>query len=248
MPKPLHVPDHLVIMCDRGRRKLVSASFRALQEPHEMSDPITIGIDEVGVGSVYGPLVVVGCCNLTGWSLPAIRDSKTIRKEATRQALAAEIRHNLVWTAAEMSAATVDRFDTETLKVRASEKVARDMIKSLAFSHPGRPIRVVMDGAGKCWTEGHVVFESIPKADALVFEVSAASILAKVICDDWITEQVTQDPVLARYGLEKNKGYGTEAHYKALLQYGATPHHRRTFYGGRLIRDAHDRPTPAQQR
>ena len=64
------------------------------------------------------------------------------------------------------------------------------------------------------------------KADTKVAEVSAASILAKVTHDK---EIVSQAKLYPEYGFEKHKGYGTKAHIEALLKYGRSPIHRKSF-------------------
>ncbi len=68
--------------------------------------------------------------------------------------------------------------------------------------------------------------EAIVGGDALVAEISAASILAKVVRD---AELVALDAVYPQYGFAKHKGYGTAAHLAALREFGATPIHRRSF-------------------
>ena len=68
--------------------------------------------------------------------------------------------------------------------------------------------------------------ESLIKGDAKVLAVAAASIVAKVTRDRMMAEYSAEYP---GYAFEKNKGYGTKAHYEGLRAYGMCPIHRRTF-------------------
>ena len=68
--------------------------------------------------------------------------------------------------------------------------------------------------------------ESIIKGDAKVLAIAAASIVAKVTRDRMMVEYAAEYP---GYAFEKNKGYGTKAHYKGLEEHGMCPIHRRTF-------------------
>ena len=59
--------------------------------------------------------------------------------------------------------------------------------------------------------------------------IAAASILAKTHRDEWIENIVRDNPELEKYGLLKNKGYGTKEHLKAIKKFGITKHHRKNF-------------------
>ncbi len=72
---------------------------------------------------------------------------------------------------------------------------------------------------------------AIVKGDALCLSVSAASVIAKVTRDRWMDEFDRAHP---EYGFVRHKGYGTALHIQALLKYGATTQHRRSF---RPVRD-----------
>jgi ribonuclease HII len=228
-----YVPDAAVSIVDKSQ-KIKSTWYQALLESHEMSDgPITIGIDEVGVGSWYGPMVVVGVVNLTGWHMDGIKDSKQIKSEKVRQALASEIQHNCLWVAAWVHAPLIDKHTTYATLPIANEKIAAQLVETVRkqFVYPRPAMRVVMDGEGPCWSKDDVEYKSIPKADSLVFEVSAASIVAKVLCDNWIHDQCAADESLRRYDLDSNKGYGSPKHIAALKELGLTANHRSTYCG-----------------
>lgn len=94
---------------------------------------------------------------------------------------------------------------------------------------------IVVDGpvfkqyANKCGDCSFVPHVCVVDGDSKLVQIAAASILAKVHRDGILTELVKNSPELQVYGWDKNKGYGTKAHFEALRQYGLTPYHRKTF-------------------
>ena len=179
------------------------------------------GIDEVGKGCLFGPVfagaVILSKTNESKLLSKGLKDSK---KLSPRQ------RHNLVplikgnsiaWSIGQASAREIDsigiREATEKAMLRALEK----------FSSP--PDLILVDGIlpirlwpGKQQTQvrGESHFPSI----------AAASVLAKEARDELI-KRLAQ--MYSFYGLEKNKGYGTELHRKNLIAAGATRLHRKSF-------------------
>ena len=77
--------------------------------------------------------------------------------------------------------------------------------------------------------EDWVSHECITKGDNHYVSIAAASILAKVARDNYITALVDKHPYLEKYGWRKNKSYGTQQHRMAIREYGITPWHRKTF-------------------
>ncbi len=95
--------------------------------------------------------------------------------------------------------------------------------------------RIVVDGpvfkqyANKCGDCSFVPHVCVVDGDSKLIQIAAASILAKVHRDGILTELVKNNPELQVYGWDKNKAYGTKAHFEAIRQYGLTPYHRKTF-------------------
>jgi ribonuclease HII len=241
-------PRREIVCDDAGVRKLRSAWFSLLRDGLAM-DKITIGIDEVGNGALYGPIAVAGVINLTGWHLPGVKDSKKVRSEARRQVLAGEIRHNTVWCLAMVLSSNMDRFGGAGPTLDAlNVHVARSLVARVREVYPTTPIEVVMDGQGESRREGDYYIRHLPKADALVYEVSAASLLAKVAVDDWITRQVKAQPDLGKYGLTSSRGYGTPEHTAALLRFGPTPEHRQDACKTRMKNEGRGHGNPPPER
>jgi ribonuclease HII len=209
-----------------GTRKIDHEWHRLLAEDMSNQDYITVGVDEVGNGALFGPIMVAAVTVLTGWKISGIKDSKQIKNEKKRKVLAGEIRHNCVWTLGQLSAAAIDTYGAGPCLTVLTEQVIEAHVARLRESID-KPIHVILDGEGddKITADYRLIRE--PKADAKWYEVSAASILAKSTRDDWCREAVEKNPLLIPYKIESNKGYGTEAHEVALVAHGLTEHHRR---------------------
>jgi ribonuclease HII len=174
-----------------------------------------VGLDEVGRGCWAGPLVAGAV--LLGVPIKGLKDSKKLTK-LQREKLDAEIRvsalaFGLGWVAAE-----------EIDKVGLTEAVRLAMERALQeITVPYQ--QIIIDG-------NYNFFANNPKstavvgADNTVPSVSAASIIAKVARDKYMTDIAKQFPA---YGFEKHVGYGTAAHQLALQSNGLTELHRRCF-------------------
>ena len=179
------------------------------------------GVDEVGKGCLFGPVfagaVILSKTNESKLLSQGLKDSKKL-SQRKRYKLVPLIKENsIAWSLGQASAREIDRIGireaTEKAMVRALEK----------FSSP--PDLILVDGilpirpwSGKQKTQvrGESHFPSI----------AAASVLAKEARDELIKRLA---PIYSFYGLEKNKGYGTEIHRANLIKEGATRLHRKSF-------------------
>lgn len=180
-----------------------------------------LGIDEVGRGCWAGPLVAGAV--LLHSPIKGLADSKKLSK-AMRQKLDAEIRAQAV--AYGLGWVMPDELD----KVGLTEAVRRAMHRAVAcITAPYTEI--IIDGNYN-FLSGHPLSRCIIKADDLVPEVSAASIVAKVARDAYMTKAALQYP---GYDFERHVGYGTTAHAAALKLRGACNLHRRSFAPVRAV-------------
>ena len=176
-----------------------------------------LGIDEVGRGPWAGPLVVGAC--LLPEEIDGLTDSKKLSIKK-REQLAEEIRKHADFGLGWISAQELDQLGlTEALC-----KAARDAVAQIK----GDFDEVIIDGTINFLrgTQYENISQVVPKADFLVPEVSAASIIAKVSRDHYMYELAEKYP---GYGFEKHVGYGTAAHKKAIEELGICEEHRRSF-------------------
>lgn len=183
---------------------------------------IVVGIDEVGRGCWAGPLVAGAIVmpqnfKLTENSLWKLGDSKILSKKQ-RQLADLEIRKvalamGLGW----VNATTIDKIGI-TAAVKLAMQRALDQI-IIAYDD------VIIDGNYNFLPEISVA-RAIVKADATIPAVSAASIVAKVARDNYMTDAVKDFP---EYGFERHVGYGTALHVLKLNELGVSELHRRSF-------------------
>ncbi|MDR3772730.1 MAG: ribonuclease HII [Terracidiphilus sp.] len=174
------------------------------------------GIDEVGRGPLFGPVVAAAVILPKGCHLPGLTDSKKL-SEKKRNELDREIRANAVaWAIAAVDAGTIDRINIR----RASLEAMRRAVQQLALS----PDFLLIDGRDTI--DWNCSQQAVIKGDATSFSIAAASVLAKVHRDRLLVELDAQYP---GYGLARHKGYGSPEHLEALARLGPTPLHRKTF-------------------
>jgi ribonuclease HII len=173
------------------------------------------GVDEVGRGSLFGPVVAAAVILDPGYRIRGLRDSKLLLAER-REVLAERIReHAVAWAIAAVDAARIDQINI----YQASRVAMREAVIRL---EPG-PDHLLIDAMR---LDCELPQRAIIHGDALSASIAAASILAKVERDRMVREW---DPVFPVYGLASNKGYSTPHHLAALRQHGPSPLHRQSF-------------------
>jgi ribonuclease HII len=176
---------------------------------------LVAGVDEVGRGSLFGPVVAAAVILDSSYRIRGLRDSKLLLAER-REVLAERIReHAIAWAIAAVDAARIDQINI----YHASRLAMHEAVDMLTT----RPDHLLIDAMRlNC----EVPQRAIIHGDALSASIAAASILAKVERDRMITEW---DPVFPAYGLASNKGYSTPRHLAALREHGPSPLHRQSF-------------------
>ena len=174
------------------------------------------GLDEVGRGPLFGPVVAAAVILPRGCHLEGLTDSKKL-SEKKRNRLEPEIRANAVaWAVAVVDAQTIDRINIR----QASLLAMRRAVDQLALS----PDYLLIDGRDPIDWAGPQ--QAVVHGDAISFSIAAASVLAKVHRDRLI---VALDREFPGYGLAEHKGYPCPAHKAALDRLGPTPLHRKSY-------------------
>lgn len=177
---------------------------------------LVAGVDEVGRGPLAGAVVAAAVILDPQQPIAGLNDSKKLSAKR-REQLAAEIRSKaLAWS---LGRAEVEEIDDINI-LQATFLAMQRALEGLSI----QPDLVKIDG-NRCPKSAYPM-QAIVGGDATVAEISAASILAKVVRDAELVELDKQYP---QYGFAKHKGYGTAEHLAALREHGATPIHRRSF-------------------
>lgn len=195
---------------------------------------LIIGIDEAGYGAIAGPLVVAATAyekdqdqpfKTVGKQTLWVQDSKKVRPEFFPQ-LDACVRDSAhVFEVHTFSAAEIDRMGGPfEAKIAGLTLVARRVVERLHVSNSEtREATIIVDGHIKL--DLPLPYQAIPKADQLIWQVGAASILAKY---QQLLAMQDAHSRYSRYAFKHNKGYPTEDHLERLEKHGPCRLHRRS--------------------
>jgi ribonuclease HII len=195
--------------------KRLRCTLRFEKEAWAAGAAMVAGVDEVGRGSLFGPVVAAAVILDRNYRLRGLRDSKLLLPER-RELLAPRIReHAIAWAIAAVDAARIDQINI----YQASRLAMREAVLRLqpAADH------LLVDAVK---IDCQLSQKAIIHGDALSASIAAASILAKVERDRMMCEW---DTVFPQYGLASHKGYSTPQHLAALQEHGPTPLHRQSF-------------------
>ena len=182
---------------------------------------VVSGVDEVGRGALFGPVVaaavILPTSVLSELVEAKIRDSKQL-SAYRREELAKKICNcALAWGVDSASSAEIDQINI----LQASLLAMKRAVLKLKV----KPQLCLVDG-NHTIKDLSIPQQTLVKGDEKSIVIASASIVAKVWRDDLITQWAKKYPM---YDLAANKGYGTARHLQALKEYGASPLHRRSF-------------------
>ena len=178
------------------------------------------GVDEAGRGPLAGPVFAAAVVFEKGTYIPEINDSKKL-SEKKREELFEIIKEKALY----YNIVSVDEKEIDKINILAATLKCFNLAVSGLEELPD----VALIDGNRCG-EMPVEFETVVKGDAKSMSVAAASILAKVARDRYVTELDKKYP---EYNFAKHKGYGTKEHLEAIARFGPCPIHRMTFKGVR---------------
>jgi len=176
---------------------------------------LVAGVDEVGRGALFGPVVAAAVILKPDYRIRGLRDSKLLLPEV-REVLAERIReHCIGYSIASVDAARVDEINIYWASLEALALAVKNLLPV--------PDHVLVDALRINVDQKQT---KIIHGDALSCSIAAASIIAKVERDRWMRDFDAEYPL---YGLASNKGYSTPKHKAILREHGPSPLHRQSF-------------------
>jgi len=183
--------------------------------------PLMAGVDEVGRGPLVGNVVAACVVLKLNSSIPGVRDSKKI-PESTREVLFSKIRGaSLYYGIGEATPAEIDSINILQATFLAMKRAIKKVEKKLKT-----PLDLILVDGNRQIPGVFIPQKCLVKGDNKSASIAAASILAKVTRDRQLDKLHLEYP---NYNFKKNKGYGTKEHIEAILNFGFTPHHRKSF-------------------
>ena len=174
------------------------------------------GVDEVGRGSLIGPVYAAAVILNKSINRKLLKDSKSLTK-SNREMLSKYIKENSIWAVGKASVKEIEKINIFQASLLAMKRAIRKLKK--------KPNVVFVDGNKLPKIENYKL-RAVIKGDQKMPSISAASIIAKVSRDKMITKLGKK---FKGYYWDKNYGYGTRQHLKAIKNLGITSQHRKTF-------------------
>jgi len=187
-----------------------------MDAPKIDDDRTLVGIDEVGIGCLAGPVVAAAVILDPANPIYGITDSKKI-SEQRRKALADQVMDNAIdWAIGQASVSEIDQHNILRASHLAMQRAYGDLKSDATL--------VLVDGNKSPYFP--VESKAVIKGDETVLAIGAASIIAKVFRDGLMEELGKKYP---DYDFEKNKGYPTKSHMQTLRAIGPCAQHRNSF-------------------
>ena len=191
-------------------------NFKIEQDLISNGCSIIAGVDEVGRGPLAGP-VTAAAVILNPLNIPDNLNDSKILSSKKREKLFEQLKSSSAFAVAHVSPEEIDKLNI----LQASLLAMVNAVSNLKV----KPNHILIDG-NKVPDRLVGRATAIVKGDRKVLSIAAASIIAKVTRDKLMHDLGSEFPV---YGWAKNAGYPTKCHMNAIVKYGVTPHHRRSF-------------------
>ena len=182
------------------------------------ADLIEAGCDEAGRGPLAGPVFAAAVILPADFYHPLLNDSKKMTEKAREKLRPIIEREALAWAVEEVSAEEIDTINILNASIVGMQRAVRRLKMKPEF--------LLIDG-NRFKPFDNYRYQCVVKGDATFASIAAASVLAKTYRDEHMRRLAQEFP---QYGWEKNMGYPTKEHVEAIIRYGYTPHHRKSFH------------------
>ena len=186
------------------------------QQNFEQGFELICGVDEAGRGPLAGPVCAAAVILPKNLEIPGLNDSKKLSDKRRRELFPIIKEQAIAYGIGFADHGEIDEINILQATFLAMERA----IAQLSV----KPDLALVDGNRK--KDFGIPVQTVVHGDSLSASIAAASVLAKVTRDDYMLKMAEQFP---EYGFDVHKGYGTKAHYAALVEHGPCPIHRMTF-------------------
>lgn len=194
------------------------------------SNFIEAGCDEAGRGPLAGPVFAAAVILPKDFHHPLLNDSKQISERVREELRPIIEKEALAWAVTAVEPEEIDKINILKASIAGMHRSLDKLIIRPEFIIvDGNKFSPYIDKSGGTSTSDWKIIphKCIVKGDAKFTSIAAASVLAKTYRDDYMREAAKQYP---QYGWERNFGYPTKEHREAIIRYGETPLHRKSFH------------------
>ncbi|MGM9831561.1 MAG: ribonuclease HII [Paludibacteraceae bacterium] len=185
--------------------------------PYYINNVLEAGCDEAGRGCLAGSVFAAAVILPPDFRNDLLNDSKQLT-ESERYLLRPVIEQEAIaWAVGEVTAEEIDHINILNASILAMHRALEQLTP--------QPGHIIVDG-NRFKPYNYIPYQTVVKGDGKYMSIAAASVLAKTYRDDYMLRLHQEYP---QYDWENNKGYPTTKHRRAVLQYGPTPYHRKTF-------------------
>lgn len=194
---------------------------------HDDFSVVEIGVDEAGRGALAGPVTVAACIMPHGFQHELIKDSKLLNEGQRADARRMVLENCIAYSVQHVSVEDIENTNILKATLEGMRRCLSDVKQNMTdFEF------ILVDGDQFHGFEG-IPFETVVGGDNMYTSIAAASILAKTERDMLMKSLSEGNEV---YGWGSNKGYGTKQHRDAIVESGATEHHRNSFISHMLTK------------
>ena len=183
---------------------------------------IICGCDEAGRGALAGPVVAGAVIFPKKFSNKEINDSKKISTKKREELNTIIKKQSIAWGIGVINVNTIDKINILNSSINAMHLAITNLIKSIPHLQPD----ILLIDGNKFKQYKKIPHKCIIKGDSKYISIAAASILAKTYRDKLMVNLHKTTP---EYNWKKNKGYPTKEHKMAIMQFGVTKNHRKSF-------------------
>lgn len=178
---------------------------------------IEAGCDEAGRGCLAGPVFAAAVILPQNFTSDVLNDSKQLSEKQRYSLREIILNEALSWAVGICDQHEIDQINILNASILAMHKALAQLTIT--------PQHIIVDG-NRFKPFGKIPHTCFVKGDSRYLSIAAASVLAKTYRDDYMLKIHADFP---EYGWDRNKGYPTEKHREAILRFGITEHHRKTF-------------------
>lgn len=186
--------------------------------PFMIPNVLEAGCDEAGRGCLCGSVFAAAVILPPTFNNELLNDSKQLTEQQRYELRPIIEKEAIAWSIGEVCTEEIDQINILNASILAMHRA----LDKLTI----RPEHILVDG-NRFKPYHFIPYRTVVHGDATYMSIAAASVLAKTYRDDYMLRLHTEYP---QYGWDKNKGYPTLAHRKAVCEYGESPFHRKTFH------------------